>query len=210
MPDVNHNSEFAKFYHMYKQWEAENHPALEASQLQTELPHVRKAAHPLLQSGLPPHRPYPYQPTRNVFARSTPLGRNTPDLLAFFQALDEVKKRQDDLNMKMIKLQNMSEQIRITVEEGVTAMKTTMERFEVVGRNVLEIALKSSSTQLPDMEQPISYPHKPYEGPNTSRTTSSDPPQTNFNLRSSETVETYSEPNYADYSSFEFLNNDAS
>ncbi|PVH71243.1 hypothetical protein DL98DRAFT_521154 [Cadophora sp. DSE1049] len=105
MSTASESSDFATFVRMYKQWgesrnrrlEGNLHP-LAASQHLTN-----PVQHPTAQRLSPARsRPQPY--------RQPPL-RNPADFSTFSQALDYVKKRQDEIHMTLNALQTMTEQI---------------------------------------------------------------------------------------------------
>jgi hypothetical protein len=107
-------------------------------------------------------------------------------------------------------------------------MVGTMERFEVIGRGVLEMALQPSNSQPsngassqpqpsnpPQVSQYASQPpifsnsQKSYQGPNATQPSapfiaSSNPTQPLYAPPASQAPESYSEP-YIDYNGFEFL-----
>ncbi|KAL5331265.1 hypothetical protein ACEPPN_000794 [Leptodophora sp. 'Broadleaf-Isolate-01'] len=121
----------------------------------------------------------------------------------------------------------------MTVDEGVATMVGTMERVEVIGRGVLEMALQQSNSQPPNgassqpqasnppqlsqhaSQPPIfSNPQKTYQGPNATQPpapfiASSNPTQPLYAPPASQAPESYSEQ-YLDYNGFEFLANDTS
>jgi hypothetical protein len=105
-------------------------------------------------------------------------------------------------------------------------MVGTMERFEVIGRGVLELAVQplnsqpsngaSSQPQPSNPPQPpmFSNPQKTYPGPNATQPpapfiASSNPTQPIYAPPASQAAESYSEP-YIGYNEFEFLASDAS
>jgi hypothetical protein len=107
-------------------------------------------------------------------------------------------------------------------------MVGTIERFKVIGRGVLELAVQPSNGALsqPQASNPsqlsqhasqppiFSNSQKIYQGPNAAQPiapfiASSNPTQPIYAPPASQATESYSEP-YIDYNRFEFLANDAS
>ncbi|KAG9230595.1 hypothetical protein BJ875DRAFT_471780 [Amylocarpus encephaloides] len=224
MSTASEGPDFATFVRMYKQWgefrnqRLEGHPhPLAASQHPTN--QVQRSIPQRLSSSRPRPQPYQQPPSRNP--------------ATFFQALDDVKKRQDEIYVAVNALHTIAKQIKKTVDEGVATMVGTMERFEVIGRGVLEMAVQPSNSQpstgassQPQVSNPpqlsqhasqppmFSNPQKMYQGPNTTQPpvpfiASSIPAQPLYAPPASQAPESYSEQ-YLDYNGFEFLANDAS
>jgi hypothetical protein len=100
MSNFNAASDFAAYYRMYKQFESANQ-RLEGIQPQPSV----GPQQPITQVQRPPaqrlsparFQPQPYQQSL----------RNAPELSSFFRAIDEVKKRLDDISAALNSLQNM-------------------------------------------------------------------------------------------------------
>jgi hypothetical protein len=95
-------------------------------------------------------------------------------------------------------------------------MHGNMERFEIIGRGVFEMALQPSNSQPSNgSSQPqTSNPLKPYgqelnaAQPPASLVPSSNPSQPLYAQPPSQAPESYSDPNYVNYGALEFLAND--
>ncbi|KAH8590346.1 hypothetical protein B0O99DRAFT_691572 [Bisporella sp. PMI_857] len=142
MSTLSEGSNFATFVRMYKQWGESRNQRLEG------LPQpLAGFQHPTNQAQRPTPQLLSPSQSRPQSYRHPPL-QNPADFSTFFQALDDVKRGQDEIDVAINTLQTTADQIKKIVDEGVATMVGTMARFEVVGRGVLEIALQSSNLQL--------------------------------------------------------------
>lgn len=186
MSNTDEMVDFANFYRAYKQLGLAGRPRA-------------STAGPQNPVGVPVQRPLSQRTSIQRPFRQAPR-QSTPNLLAFWQLLaefksmleeikqghdvifnqlllefkrlsEEIKQGHDGIVVVLNGIQNMSNQLKSTLEENMARMNGNIERFEAIGRGVLQMALQPSNSQPPasSSSQPLASLHPSAPGQSSSR-----------------------------------------